>query len=171
MRQRVVETDPHRDFSGMPLLQGTISGLISGRSAAEEHELHAGSQHFLEGAELDVDAFLLGQAGNAGEYRDVGANRKAKFRLQLRFYFSFSGEVPTRIWMRQMRIVIRVPFFVVDAVENTHERCLAPAQNVIQSTPELFGCDFAGVSRADSRDEIRVNNSGLETTHVPVKLQ
>ena len=67
MRQRVVETDPHRDFSRMPLLQGTISRLVRGRSAAEEHKLHVGSEHFLEGTQLDVDAFLLGQAGNAGE--------------------------------------------------------------------------------------------------------
>src|SRR5690242_12085678 len=70
-----------------------------------------------------------------------------------------------------MRIVVGVPLVVIDAIKDSNQRGLSLAQDIIQSAAKFLGGNFTGVSGADSRNEIRVDDPGLHATHVAVKLQ
>ncbi len=62
---------------GVALGEAAKGALIFAAAAAEEDELHAGGEHFLEGAQLDVHALLIGEAGDAAEEGDVGRDGQA----------------------------------------------------------------------------------------------
>ena len=54
------------------------------------------------------------------------------------------------------------PFTVVDAVEDAEQPLLTRAQQRVESHAESLGLDLACVSRADGRDRVGVDQSGLE---------
>src|ERR1700744_5469306 len=72
--------------------------------------------------------------------------------------------------MRQERIGSRVPFLVVDAIEDDEQRVLTPPQKIIQPAPLLRRGDFARVTRAYGGDGVGMRDTSLEAIDVAIKF-
>jgi hypothetical protein len=59
-------------------------------------------------------------------------------------------------------IVARIPFVVVDAIEDSDQRGGASAQHLVQSHAVFGGADLARVRRTDSGDGVRIHAAVLE---------
>src|SRR5262245_55124899 len=64
----------------------------------------------------------------------------------------------------------RVPFLIIDSVQNSDQRIPPAAQHSVQAPAKLLSRDFTGVSRTHCRYPVRVNDPGFETIHPAVKL-
>ena len=73
--------------------------------------------------------------------------------------------------MLEKRIVRRVPFLVIHAVENPEKPGLPLAQQTVQAAAKFLRRDFARVTRADRGDHVGKGDSGLEAVQLPVKFR
>ena len=72
---------------------------------------------------------------------------------------------------RDMRVVTRVPFAVVAAVENTVQLARLRAQQPVEPGAELGRLDFLRVARTHGGNGVRENDPGFHEIHVAVVFQ
>src|SRR5882724_8086769 len=72
--------------------------------------------------------------------------------------------------MREVGIMVRVPFLVVNAIQDADKVVLARLKEAFQSAAIFGGGDFARVTRADGGDQVCVGDSGFETIHLAVEF-
>ncbi len=156
MRQALVEADDGGDLGRMPAREVQVRFFKHRRAAAEQDKLQVRAEHFFERAEFNVHALLVRQARDAAEKRDFFAQRQPKLPLQFELVLRFSRQIAQGIRVREKRIARRVPFVVIHAVQNSKQRRLAAAQNIIQPTAKFRRRDLAGVARTDRRDDVAI---------------
>src|SRR5215472_15955957 len=69
-----------------------------------------------------------------------------------------------------MRIVPRVPFLIINSVQNAAKFIRARPQQTVESEAELRGLNFASVSRAHGSNRIGPDHTRLQEAETPVKL-
>ncbi len=72
--------------------------------------------------------------------------------------------------MLQIRIVDSVPLVVIDSVQDADQRAVALAQQAIQTAAHFFSRYFARIARADSGDDVGIDDAGLQAAHLAVEL-
>ncbi len=170
MGQAFVEADFDGDLLGEAPRQDLEGPFVMGRAAAEQDKLKLGREHLLQGAEQQIDPLLVRQARDGGKQRDARFFRQAKFLLQFDFVRQLAFKVMRRVREFQVRVVRRVPFLVIDAVEDSRQRGLALPQNRVQAATEGRRRDFTGVTRTDRGDDVRENDACLQAAQEAVKL-
>ena len=81
VRQSFIKSDSHRDL-GWKLQAESFEGLFTRRNpGAEQSELEFGGEHFAQGSEHDIHAFLFNQPSDAAEEGNGCILRQAKFFL------------------------------------------------------------------------------------------
>ena len=99
------------------------------------------------------------------------ALRQAEFLLQRQFAGGLPRQARRGIRARQKRVMRRIPFIVIHAVENAQELFLPPAQKPVQAAAEFLRGDFARIARADRRDDVGENDAGLQAIQMAVKFR
>src|SRR5882672_12131137 len=72
--------------------------------------------------------------------------------------------------MFEKRVVHGVPLVRINAIQDAAQIRLPAAKHVVETTTQFFGRDFARIARADGRDDVGKNNSGLEAIEQTVEL-
>src|SRR5438045_1412975 len=72
--------------------------------------------------------------------------------------------------MFEVRIVGRIPFLIISAIQNAEQILLTIAQQPIQSAAEFFRGDLPAIARTHRRQSISLCQSSFQTSHLPIKF-
>ena len=166
----MIVTDSDAHFVRAASRQG-LEGLFQDwRTAAELDELHVGGEHFIQGAEQNVAAFLIDQTADIAEQGNVQRLWKAHLLLERLFFCLLARQTVDRKGVFQTRIILRVPLAVIRAVENADDRTLALPQNSVQSAPEFLRHDFSRVTRTHGCGQVGITEACLQAIQPPIKF-
>ena len=90
--------------------------------------------------------------------------------LQVELIEPLSFKVGRRKRMFEIRILRGVPLVIIHAVRDAENRTFALAQQAIEAATEFLSGDFARITRADRRDDIRPGEACLHTIHLTIEL-
>ncbi len=110
----------------------------------------------------EIESLLVGQAADDTEQWPIVHRVEAHFQLQRTLVGALGGEPVGSIGSGQRGIAGRVPDCAVDAVQDAAQRVGAMAQQGSKPVAKILVLDFAGVGRADRRDQRRQLQAGLE---------
>ena len=171
MRQPLVVPDAHGHLPRMPPGEIAVAQFVTGLAAAEQNELHVLTQHRLQRGQLDVHTFLIHEAVDAAEQRNLVIHRQAEFFLQFHLVGEFAVQVCRRVFVLEKKIVGGLPFVVIHTVQNADQMMITTAQQALESAAKFRRGNLPGVSRADGGHGVREKNSRLQTVELAVKLR
>src|SRR5581483_10636666 len=171
MRQTLIEAQPHRHLGRITSRERLIRLFVNWRPAAEQDKLHVRPEHFLQRAELDIEALLIGETRDAAKERDVGFYWQTKFLLKIELVEFLSRELADGKRMRQAGIAGRAPFLVIDTVEDAEKHIVTLAQKAVETAAVLGRGDLARITGAHRGQDIRGGDARLEAIQHPVKFR
>jgi len=132
--------------------------------------LRAGRHYFRNTLENDVRHLLVCEPAYETDQRYARTYLKIERALKFRLAKALTRNVVPAIAVGKMSIRLRVPQFVVDAIENATEIVLASPQHPVQSKPEFRRQNLARISGAYCRNLVAAANCRLEIGHLAVEL-
>ena len=151
----VVEADGGGDLVGVGEGQFAEGFLVAGLADTENDELGAAIEDVWEGGQEQVEALVLGEAGDHAEEGDAGLNGEADGLLEGGLVGGAAFEGFEGVVAGEVGVGGGVVGVGVDAVEDAVEVGLAVAQEGIEVVAEGGGEDLAGVAGADGADSCR----------------
>ncbi|MPM67212.1 hypothetical protein SDC9_114129 [bioreactor metagenome] len=100
-------------------------------------------------------AFLISQASDARDQRDIGIHFQSQTLLQGRFVFCFAGQIVGREMVFQFWIGLGIIDIVIDSVDDSFDFPAVVPQRPFQPFAEFLRLDFIRIGWADRRDDIR----------------
>src|SRR6266567_3403450 len=100
-----------------------------------------------------VETLLRRKPGNDPDDREIGVSvPEAKTREQVLLAFPFPAQVVGGVVGRNEAVSLGVPFFVIDAIQNSNYGLGALFKYTIKAKAKLSGLDFLSIFPADRRD-------------------
>ena len=125
----------------------------------------------IEGTREDVDSLLVGKTANEPDQWDRRLLWKTKLGLQRRLAHRFPREVLRRVVRREVDIRFRVPYLLVDAIEDADHVGAAFTHHAVE-TISAFGClDFPRVAGRNRRYEGCMVDAALQQVDAVVRLE
>ena len=138
---------------------------------AEHDELNARRHQLADDALDEVEALLIGQAGNDANQRNGRIDGQAEFLLQLRLTGFLAAEVIRIVVRVNLRIFRRIVIVHVDAVENAHQLILARAEEAVQTLAVERGLNLIRIARRYGGQLVGVDQTGLHVVRAAVAFQ
>ena len=173
MGQAGVIADLHGDLLGMPLGQAAHRLFKRRITAAQAGKLkhRPAVELLLKRAKQNVDPLLVGEPADVAEQRRVVEQRQAELVLQRPLVGGLTTGRVGGVGGCEVRVVHRVPFSVVDAVEHAAQRVVPGLEHALEAAAVFPRQQFARVARAHGGDEVGGHDTALEEVHVAVKLK
>ena len=171
VRQLVV----HREARGQParilaLRPGEQVGVL--RLAHAQHDqLDARAHQLADDALHQVEALLVGQAGDDAHQRRVRLNAQAELLLQLLLAALLAAQMIRVEVGVDHRVLRRVVIVDVDAVEDAGELILARAQQAVEALAVERGLNLIRIARGHGGQLVRVDEAGLHVVRAAVALE
>ena len=165
-----LEHHPPREERAQPGEELLVLRLAAAECGARQL---ARTQHLGQRLEHQLDALLRGEAADDAGERHLGSGREAHACKELALERRLACEVLRIVVHGQVAVAARIPFVVVDAVQDPGERGAARAQAVLETHPVLIGADLARVGGAHGGDGIRVEDpvaQGVDASRAQVVL-
>ena len=144
--------------AGLPLAQHHVPGL-------EPRELALGLRD-------EVDALLLDEPRHHPDQRQGGRVRKPALRDQRLAVHALALQAIAIVMAGDQRVAGRIPFHVVDPVQEPEEVGAATREHAFEAEAELaVGLDLARIGRAHRREEVRERQPDLHVVHPPPELE
>ena len=171
MGQGILECDAHAQLSGIPLGHHLKEILIFPFAAAQYDYLHASLQQIVEYSLQQIESLLRYQPRHCAKERDFGIDPESERALQAGLARSLAGEVPETVVPGDEPIHLRVPDFVVGAVQYAHQTGCACFEDTLE--PEaIFRClDLPAIRGAHRGERVGKHDRAFHEVDLTIKLE
>ena len=171
VRQLVIHRKARGDAARILALRPGEEVRVLGLAHAQHDELDAGGHEFADDALDEVEALLVGQAGDDAHDGDQGIHGEAQLLLEFLLAVLLAAEVVGIVLRVDHRVLLRRVLVDVDAVEDAGQLVAAGAQQAVQTLAVEGGLDLVGVAGADGGQLVGVDEAGLHVVGATVALQ
>ena len=168
MRERLIVTNQCTDASRRPASCRNEAVFQGAVARPEQHELRSCALDCGQRIEQQVHALLMGQSAHDPEQTGLRFHVETKARLQrLLVGDPFCGMLGVE-GGGEPGIGGRIPYRVIDAIEDGGERAGAMSQQSFEAHARLWRLDLGGVRWRNSGDAIGQRKARLEITDASV---
>ncbi len=120
----------------------------------------------------EVDALLLGEAGDDAQQGHLGVLGQAEAALEGRLANRLARlDGVGAVVGGQVRVVLGRPGVVIDAVDDAGQLPAGLGEHAVHAATVVGRLDLTGVGRADGVEQVAEDDAGLEEVDVPVELE